>query len=91
MTDTTDKLLEERAKTHGSFIVHAQTTQSLKRVIRTQRKYAAQCEMSDEHREAIDMILHKIGRIMAGNADFNDHWDDIAGYAKLGSLACKTK
>ena len=29
------------------------------------------------------MIAHKIGRILAGNPDFKDHWDDIAGYAVL--------
>lgn len=90
MTDTTDKLLEERAKTHGSFKVHAQTTQGLKRALAQHTKFGG-CAMSDEHKEALEMIMHKVGRIMAGNADFNDHWDDIAGYAKLGSLACKTK
>ena len=33
--------------------------------------------------EALDMILHKIGRIVAGDATFKDHWVDIAGYATL--------
>ena len=47
--------------------------------------------MSQEHtkpldayqREALDMIAHKIGRIFAVDADFLDHWLDIAGYATL--------
>jgi hypothetical protein len=26
---------------------------------------------------------HKIGRILAGNPDHKDHWDDIAGYTTL--------
>jgi hypothetical protein len=34
-------------------------------------------------REAIDMILHKLARIAAGNPYFEDHWKDIAGYASL--------
>lgn len=88
--DTTDKLLEERLKTHGSFATHAKTTQELKRVLRHHNKFT-DWVMSDEHKEALEMIMHKVGRIMAGNADFVDHWDDIAGYAKLGSQACKTK
>ncbi len=31
------------------------------------------------------MIAHKIGRIVSGNPNVQDHWDDIAGYAKLAS------
>jgi hypothetical protein len=41
------------------------------------------------HREALDMIALKLSRILSGQANFKDHWDDIAGYAKLGSEACK--
>lgn len=35
------------------------------------------------HREALDMIAHKIGRILNGDHDYADSWDDIAGYARL--------
>lgn len=87
MTDEITKLLEERAKTHGSFAVHARVTQGLKHILRMNEKNPMPCE----HREALDMILHKIGRIMAGDHNFKDHWDDIAGYAVLGSKACTTK
>ncbi|WP_257617167.1 hypothetical protein [Campylobacter pinnipediorum] len=31
------------------------------------------------------MIAHKIARILAGNPNYKDHWDDIAGYATLVS------
>lgn len=86
MNDSTTALLSERAKTHGSFRVHATTTQSLKAVVKT--SLGAKL-LSCSHQEALDMILHKIGRIVAGDANFNDHWDDIAGYAKLASEACQ--
>jgi hypothetical protein len=33
--------------------------------------------------EALDMICHKIGRIVNGDPDYADSWIDIAGYAKL--------
>ena len=89
---STEALLAERAKTHGDYSIHARTTQALKRVLRTNAKYVESIHepgtLSDEHREALDMILHKIGRILAGDANFQDHWDDIAGYAKLASNAC---
>jgi hypothetical protein len=31
----------------------------------------------------MDMIMHKIGRIVNGDPDYADSWVDIAGYAKL--------
>jgi hypothetical protein len=33
-------------------------------------------------------VAHKIGRILAGNPSFRDHWADIAGYAKLVADRC---
>ena len=36
-----------------------------------------------DQQEALDMIAHKIGRIINGDPDYADSWDDIAGYAKL--------
>jgi hypothetical protein len=33
--------------------------------------------------EALDMICHKIGRILNGDPNYADSWVDIAGYAKL--------
>jgi len=34
-------------------------------------------------RESLDMIAHKIGRILAGNPNFKDHWVDGSGYFEL--------
>jgi len=33
--------------------------------------------------EALEMIQHKIGRILAGDPNVLDHWADIVGYAQL--------
>jgi hypothetical protein len=33
--------------------------------------------------EALDMICHKIGRIINGDANYHDNWLDIAGYSML--------
>ena len=35
------------------------------------------------------MIALKLSRILSGQANFKDHWDDISGYAKLASEACE--
>jgi hypothetical protein len=40
--------------------------------------------LSDGQAEALEMIAGKIARILSGNPDFADHWDDVIGYAQLG-------
>lgn len=82
----TESLVAERGKTHGAFEDHARITQRFKdtflieQVKRTKR---GQPRLTDTQKEAVDMILHKLGRIIAGESGFQDHWDDIAGYAKI--------
>lgn len=82
MANNIDALLDERGKTHGDYGDHARITQNLKRSIYTEEGVA---KLNAMQREALDMIAHKIGRIIAGNPHFKDHWDDIAGYARLVS------
>lgn len=78
---TIDKITAERKKTHGDFSDHAKITQTLKDVLRS---FEAEWDkLNDCQKEAIEMIAHKIGRIMAGDPNFADHWDDIGGYAKI--------
>lgn len=81
-TRETAVLLTERGKTHGDYTVHAATTQQLKDIM---HQHTGWDRLSPDQRETLEMIQHKIGRILAGNPDFADHWDDIAGYAKLSS------
>lgn len=78
-------LITERGKTHGDFSDHAAATQRLKAVM---RDYANWHELTDVQKESLEMIAHKIGRILAGDPNFPDHWDDIVGYAKLVSQRC---
>lgn len=83
-----EALTNERGKTHGDFVDHARITQRLKLAITTEyehRRDRGQLPLSDTQREAIDMIVHKIGRIIAGDPSFADHWDDIAGYAHIAN------
>lgn len=78
--DATTELLAERGQTHGDFSLHAQITQEIKQTMSEQRNWK---DLSQVQKEALEMIAHKIGRILAGNPDHKDHWDDIAGYARL--------
>ncbi len=75
-------ILAERSTTHGDFTDNAFIMQRLKEIVHASKNWTT---MTDVQREALHMILHKVGRICSGNPDVHDHWDDIAGYAKLVS------
>jgi len=89
-TDT-DALLAERGSRYGDFHDHASITQSLKESCRRFRAGESWQKLSPAHREAIDMILHKVGRILNGDPNYTDSWADIAGYATLGAENCKCR
>jgi hypothetical protein len=73
--------LAERGSRYGDFPSHANITQCLKNVM---RNHAGGWERLDnDHREALEMIAHKIGRILNGDPDYADSWHDIIGYTKL--------
>lgn len=85
MSDPTNALITERSKTHGDFTDHARITQNLKGMMTAEDRYLF---LNACQRESLEMIVHKIGRIIAGDPDFRDHWDDIAGYARLVAERC---
>jgi len=79
----TEELLVDRNKTHGSFETNAEISQTLKLVLREHQDGLSLVQV-----EAVDMICLKLSRIHSGQSDFRDHWDDIAGYAKLAADRC---
>lgn len=86
MTPTTDitATLNERGSRYGTFVGHADVTQKLKQLIGCELGTRGKTLQPDQM-EAIDMICHKLGRIINGDPDYADSWVDIAGYAKLVS------
>ncbi len=82
MPQDIDATLAERGSRYGSFPGHAQVTQDLKWTIK-RHLVARERKLADDQQEALDMICHKIGRIINGDPDYADSWVDIAGYAKL--------
>lgn len=81
MNDITTTL-EERGQRYGRFIGHAQVTQDLKLCIE-EHLASRDTVLAADQQEALDMICHKIGRILNGDPDYADSWHDIAGYAQL--------
>ena len=77
----TNELLNTRNDTHGPFTTGAQVAQELKDIIHCTDNW--NFKMDNVHKEALDMICHKIARICSGDHTFDDHWEDIAGYALL--------
>ena len=76
ITDT----LAERGKRYGDFKIHAEITQRLKEVMQS---YTGWQGLSRDKKEALDMIAHKIGRIINGDPEYHDSWHDIEGYTRL--------
>ena len=81
MTEVTNTL-QERNSRYGTFKGHAHVAQDLKRCIRL-HLIAREKTLTESQQEALDMICHKIGRIINGDPNYSDSWHDIAGYASL--------
>lgn len=78
--DKIEETLKERGSNYGSFADNAVTTQLLKIHFRSRPSWSA---MDAYHKEALDMIVHKLARIVNGDPNYIDSWVDIAGYATL--------
>ena len=81
-TTNVDGILNDRAKDYGKFIEGAEIMQMLKRIVHNYIE-ARGTQLAFDQREALDMIMHKVGRIINGNPDKIDTWSDVAGYATL--------
>ena len=77
-----DTTLNERGSRYGSFKGHAEIAQFYKTGLMSFLDIRNK-QLADDQQEALDMIFHKIARIINGDPDYADSWIDIAGYAKL--------
>jgi hypothetical protein len=75
-------LLGERQKSHGTYSEVSSICQAIKR---TMRQSSGWDHLANEQAEALEMIAMKVARILSGNSNFADHWEDIEGYARLVS------
>ena len=72
--------LNERAKNYGLFIDQAGLSQRLKAIVRVHNGWN---NLEADQKEALEMVLHKVARIVNGNPEYVDSWHDIAGYVTL--------
>lgn len=78
-----ETVLQERGRRYGKFKDHAVATQRLKDCIEKSLEEFKGRFLSPDKQEALDMICHKIGRVITGDENYADSWVDIAGYAQL--------
>lgn len=75
-----DQTLVERGNRYGIFAEHVRITQNIKRAMADSPNWEG---LSDDKKESLEMLAHKIGRILNGDPDYKDSWHDIIGYTKL--------
>lgn len=75
-----EETLKERGNRYGSFQEHARITQNLKEAMQDSPNWA---NLRCDQKEALEMVAHKIGRILNGDPNFHDSWHDCNGYIKL--------
>lgn len=72
--------LAERGSRYGEFDEHARITQAVKTAMVSGRHWG---QLDDDMKEALEMVAHKIGRIVNGDPQYIDSWTDIIGYTRL--------
>lgn len=75
-----DDTLKERGARYGSFAGHAKVSQAIKQAMATGTNWDS---LSDDKKEALEMLAHKVARILNGDPEYHDSWHDIIGYTKL--------
>ena len=75
-----EEVLNQRHATYGSFTKNAEVSQMMKYFMTQGTNYK---QMPMAHREALEMIVHKIARIVNGDPNYIDNWIDICGYSQL--------
>lgn len=73
-------LITERGNKYGAFKDGAEIMRDLKNAMHSTDGWE---KLSPSQQEALDMIQHKIGRVLNGDPNYDDNWKDIAGYATL--------
>lgn len=74
------KILSDRKDKYGDFRYQAELSINLKQVMHEGNTWHV---TQPYMQEALDMIQHKIARILNGDPYYEDSWVDIIGYAQL--------
>jgi hypothetical protein len=75
-----EAIIAKRGAAYGDFRTQGIIAQELKDAVRTLPGWE---RLEAHQRESLEMIMHKIARIMNGDPNHRDSWVDIAGYAQI--------
>lgn len=75
-----NQTLDSRTARYGEFVTHAVLSQGLCDVMHTASGWD---HLAADQKEALEMIQHKIARILNGDPNYLDNWHDLQGYARL--------
>ena len=75
-----DATLQEREARYGSFRQHSRICQALKAAMKDGTKWES---LSDSAKESLEMVQHKVARILNGDPTYGDNWHDGSGYFTL--------
>ena len=76
----TDEILEQRGSRYGEFKDQAKLVQGFKQIMMSGRNWE---QLKPYQKEALEMIQHKISRMLNGDPMYEDNIEDILGYGKL--------
>jgi hypothetical protein len=79
--DPITKILNDRQVTHGGYLPKCVFIQSTKEAMRDEN--GNWYRLDSDMQESLDMVIHKISRILYGDPYHTDNWLDIAGYIML--------
>ena len=74
---TTDLTIPNRDEQHGGLEAVGLLAQNMKGTLRAGANWH---RLTPAQREALDMMMHKVARILSGDSQLRDHWLDAAGY-----------
>lgn len=83
MSTDIEAITAERGEQYGDFTAQAAIAQDLKDYMRLLPGWD---DLLPHQRESLDMIQHKISRILNGDPNIVDSWADIAGYAHIVAI-----
>lgn len=75
-----DETLAQRGSSYGDFREQGRITQNLKRAMQDSPNW---WKLPAYMREGLDMVQHKVSRILNGNPFYDDNFHDMIGYTKL--------
>lgn len=80
-----EMIITKRQRTHGVYREQSGFSQGLKDYLKSGKNWDV---LNDGQKEALEMIAVKISRVLHGDYNYRDHWDDIVGYGQLGTESC---